>query len=549
MGLLEMQKIVRIFNIGVLVVSLLVPLGLFLNRFLIPDTAYDTINYHLFLGYSALQTQNNKFEFYPAGIHNFSPVLEIPGSALMKISGYRWGSIGSTVFLYLSVLLIYLIFRLYQLKLKVLDCWWWGLMFGSAFLSFEAFLQIATYFVDIEVAFWSLLGCYLLLKYEKNKNIWTLVSSAIVLSLLFWGKMTSGYILPAYFGFLVYVLVTDKKLEWQKKIGRLILAGALVVSLSVPSWYQNYRQTGNPVFPYYNSIFKSNFFPTINFVQEEAGGTTLLQRLFWGLASIKYPDRLGQVHNLFNDYKISIYFILALVILGWSWVKKDKELVKLSVFYLLMYEIWGLLFGYLRYGIFLEFLGGVILLIWMTKLTGLKKYLIILPILGIMLFLGKRIINYSLAYDLSFRPGYFYNRFSYFKETANINNNMIAVNSELVNKYRPKVYLNCATPDLGYQVMSNLAKLPVLNIDQLSYSGMTDNQNYIEKSRELLKKEIPGKTVNFVTITTTGGLDVNDSECLANLKSHGYKISEEEGTNFLGYQGQKLNVIFGEFSW
>lgn len=543
------KKIVKIFNVGILVAVLLVPLLIFLNRFLIPDVSFDSLNYHLYLGFKGLNSGNNQFEFYPTGIHNFASILDMPGYLLMRILGYRVGAVGSLIFLYLSIYVLYKIFRLYRPTYKVLDSWWWGIAFGSVFISFEVFLQIATYLVDIEVAFWSLWGVYLLLKYELSRRLRTLVISAVVISLVFWGKMTSGYILPGYFLYLVYILISDKKLIWRQKIARLFLAGLVVVSLSIPFWYQNYVKSGNPIFPYYNQIFKSIYFPMANFEQEEAGGTTNLQKIFWGVASIKNYQRLGQVHDLFNDYKINIYYLAAIVIFLWALVKKDKSLIILSAFYWITFEIWGWEFGYLRYGIFLEFLGGIILLIWLTGLKGGKKYLIILPILGIMLLQGKRIVNLSLAYDLSFRPGYFYNHFSYFKELPNINKSMITINQELVKKYQPQVYLNCAIPQMSYLVLSEFSDLPVLSIDQSTYTGMSNNQWYRGKAAEMLKNKVKGDVVNFVTITTEKGLNVNSGGCLNTLKDNNYKVLDSEETSFLGYQGQKLKVIYGQFNW
>lgn len=43
----------------------------------------------------------------------------------------------------------------------------------------------------------------------------------------------------------------------------------------------NYVCTGNPVFPYYNSIFKSVYFSANNFKDVRWGGTNLLEKIFW----------------------------------------------------------------------------------------------------------------------------------------------------------------------------------------------------------------------------------------------------------------------------
>jgi len=131
------------------------------------------------------------------------------GFLLMKLFGYRLGSIGSLVFLYLSIWVVYKIFRLYQPKFNVLDHWWWGLVFVSIFLSFEAFMQLATYLVDIEVTFLNLLCIYYLFRYEICKNIKFLLFSALTFAILIYGKMTSWYFILPYFFYVFLVLLND----------------------------------------------------------------------------------------------------------------------------------------------------------------------------------------------------------------------------------------------------------------------------------------------------------------------------------------------------
>jgi hypothetical protein len=370
------------------------------------------------------------------------------------------------------------------------------------------------------------------------------------MSVLFLGKMTGGYILPAYFIYLIWILWNDKKNNWKIKFGKLALSGFLVILLSIPFWWENYQKTENPVFPYYNSVFKSDYYPEVNFTQDKSGGDTTSDKLFWGVVSIKRPGKLGQVHDLFHDYKINIYFVVALVILVWVVAKKDKEMYRLVIFYLIAYESWAWVFGYLRYAIPLEFLGGIILFLTLSKLKTRWAWLVILPFFGLMFLQSKRVVNLSLAYDISFRPGYFYNRLSYPKEAVNFSKNKIEVDKNLTEKYQPQIFLNCASPDMSYYTLSDFSSLPVFNIDKRAYSIITDKQIYMDKQKELLQKKISNVlTVRFVTIAAKSGLNEFYDECMDNLKQRGYTILDEEETDFLGYEPHNLMVIFGEFYW
>lgn len=543
------KKSIKYFNVVLLVIGLLIPLLLFLNRFLIPDVSFDSLNYHLFLGQRGIETENKQFEFYPTGIHNFSSILEIPGFLLMKMFGYRIGSISTLIFLYLSIIVLYKIFRLFQPKYKILNQWWWGFFFVSCFLSYEAFLQIAIYFTDIQVAFLTLLSLYLLLKFEKNKRFSDLILSAISLGVLFLGKMTAGFFFVPYFGYLFVVLLENKSYSWQQRINRLLLTGIIAISFSFPSFLKNYELTRNPIFPYYNTIFKSKLYPEVSYTQESSGGDTVLDKIFWGVISIWRSEKLGQAHDLFNDYKINIYFITTILIIFWSIKKRDKSLLKLSILYLVTYEVWAWVFGYLRYGIALELWGGLILLLWFTKIKSIKKYFIVFPLFVLMVLQNKRVVNLALAYDLSFRPGYFYNRQTYIKELKNINTNMIEVDEKYIKENNPKIYLNCAVPSMSYYVLSDFNKLPVLNIDEEFYAGMSKNKKYEEFSTKLLKDKYSEKKINFVTIVANSGLNTNYEQCLKNLKSRNIKITKEIDSNFLNYENQKLKIIFGEINW
>ena len=124
-----------------------------------------------------------------------------------------------------------------------------------------------------------------------------------------------------------------------------------------------------------------------------------------------------------------------------------------------------------------------------------------------------------------------------------------SIDKDIIEKYQPQVYLNCASPNMSYLVLSDFANLPVVNIDRRAYLSMTGNSFYVKKQKELLSKNIKNLPINFVTIAANTGLNEFYDECVANLKSKNFKIEETVDSTFLGFQGQKLKVIFGQFNW
>ena len=544
-----MDKTIKYINIFILVAGLLIPFFIFINRFLIPDISFDSINYHLYNGYKTVNYQNSKYEFYPTGIYSFSRILDFPGFVLRNFLGYRLGSIGSLVYLYMSVLILYKIFRFYEPKYELLNKWWSGIMLTSTFLSYEMFFQLATYYVDIEVAFLMLVSIYFLLKYERTKKILDLRRSSFVVSVFVLGKMTTWYILLPYFGYLSMILCLDKKQNIKQKLVRLISIGVISLILVIPWWYKNLLQTGNPVFPFYNKIFKSGYYVSQNFSQNSMfGGRNIMERVFWGVLSINNPTRLGEGHDLYNDFKINIYFILIIVVFLWSWRKRNKKLLKLSGFYLGIYLFWAIVFGYLRYGMVLELLGGLILIVWFSEINFRNRNLIIIPIVLLMIYTGKNVVLKSLKYEVSWRAGLVTLGRDYFNNIKYLNTNEIGVN-ENGKEVKDLVYLNCSVPNLGFMVLSKYRNLPVINIDRRSGTDLVTNGNYKEKIKKNISSITSSSKINFVTIAGSGGLINQKNDCEETLIKIGATITDQiKVDNFLGYDNQKLNVIYGNLT-
>lgn len=520
-------------TVALLMFGLAIPLLLFLNRVLIPDVSADSLNYHLYLGFKGFNIDNSQYEFYPTGIHNFSPILDMVGYGLNAILGYRLGTLFSLAAIYLAILALYKLLRLFEPDFKILGELGATFLFVSSFLSFELFLGIGSYYNDGLIAATSLWVIYWLFKFIKfggNKNLYL---ASAMLSVLVWGKQTNLYLALAFGITLIYLWI-------KKKIGlKKIIIAVLITGLLPSIWYfKNWQITGNPVFPFYNAIFKSQYFESVSFKETQFGGKDLWQKINWGLYSAFDPPRLGQVHDLFNDYKINIYWaagIVGLILLrsGLAW------------FYVVLFILWGLMFGYLRYGLILEFLGGLILLLVYAKFKNNRwRYLIFLPLMLVLLVQNKRVVNMSLAYDIAFRQGYFYNRASYPKEINNLWVNKIEVKNS--SNFKTDVYLNCAFGGMSYYVLSPFNNLPVLNVENRVYGSMTNNPKYIDESFDKLKLKLGNKQViRFITIAAREGMNTEYGTCFNNLKSKGWVVDGETEATFLHYGPQKLSIITG----
>jgi hypothetical protein len=179
---------------------------------------------------------------------------------------------------------------------------------------------------------------------------------------------------------------------------------------------------------------------------------------------------------------------------------------------------------------------------------GKYRYVIVLPLLAWLLIQNKRVVNMSLAYDISFRQGFFYNQLSYPKELNKLKINKIAVNKN-VSDFGPNIYLNCAIGGMSYYALSPFNNLPVINIDTKAYSQMTGNLEYKKMVIERVLPYLADKSeIKFVTIAAETGLNTEYESCLKNLKDKGWIVGGIDKTTFLGFENQRLNVIYGRIN-
>jgi len=154
----------------------------------------------------------------------------------------------------------------------------------------------------------------------------------------------------------------------------------------------------------------------------------------------------------------------------------------------------------------------------------------------------------SLAYDISFRPGYYYNRNTYFDKKDSLFDSKIETSKS--NDYNPRVYLNCSVQGMTFYPLSEFNSLPVLNIDKRAYTAMTSNMEYRDEVRNrfslyLDENHISGEELTFVAISTYEGLGAEYENCIRHIEGEGYSILGEEVVDFIDNTDIELRVVYG----
>ncbi len=137
----------------------------------------------------------------------------------------------------------------------------------------------------------------------------------------------------------------------------LLAVVAFLVPLLPVSLYLQ-QQTGSPVFPVLNGIFKSPYWPPNSGWDGRWGAVGFWETLLWPLRITSSPERLSEL-PVYSG-RLSIGFVVALLALFVA--RRDPRLRTLCLITLAGLMLWSATTGYIRYALYLELLAGVVAL-------------------------------------------------------------------------------------------------------------------------------------------------------------------------------------------
>jgi hypothetical protein len=554
-----------------------ITLFLFLKRFVYPDDAFDTINYHFFLGKDGFNSFPYQFkfnEFYPLGMHGFIPFVDMIGYFFYSFLGYRLGTLPSMLSIIGWTVIGYLIIKKISadyIKNKSADLIIVALLIFPVFVIQEGMFQVATYFTDNIYTFILMLFLFILLKFmdeQQEKRVFYYILSLGFLMGLIVTKLTNViYIIPLslFVMYEIYEKNKGDKFEINKKMLWLAAIYAiLILVVNFPIFF-NFSQTGNPIFPYYNGIFKSVYYPQTSW-PFNYGPTTLSQRILYPFYAIKNPTMLGEVKDMFPDVKLLIIFFYVLIAFLFLLIKKKKfsklEKVLLFIFFFSFF-LWQIEFGYSRYGMFLEILGGIISIFLILKFFSEKNGRLFLGVLSFlyiayMLYQSVNICMFNYKYDVSWRPTPSLDEWErlitspkIFQKYTKINGR---INKELKNV---DIVIQCVSPSTTYSsTIKDLENKPVVTVDRGSDYALSDNESYANRRDRIIANYFNKKTLKFaIVFNESGGPDGGNakSKCFDAINQEnkqGEKINIEKSSevgNFIGDSSFKLSILTGEY--
>ena len=333
----------------------LLPLALFAGRHLGSDANYDLLSYHSYIGEAALSGRLGS-DVAPAGLGSFhNPLLDLPGALALRQSVRLF-----TVWLAIQQWVCWLaLWGFVRTVLRERDRPAQLLCLAVALTGSAAMSLSITSFGDWPVAALLLASLTVVLNSHHNARGTSpqpdrrrLVVGGLLAALALAAKLTAA---PFLIGLTVAVVVVAGRRAWLWAGG--FVAG--IAALCLPWWIYLTNRFGNPFFPYYNKIFKSEDGPVSSF-DDSRFGTSSLQDL------VRLPIDFARGTTRYSElvYRDLRWVGVVAALVAWLAVAggtthERKTWRAIGVFGFLGYVLWLVPFGIYRYGLVLELMASV----------------------------------------------------------------------------------------------------------------------------------------------------------------------------------------------
>jgi hypothetical protein len=296
-----------------------VALALACNYVLGKDMAWDTLNYHLYLGYSALNDRFGQDYFAAGPLSYLNPYAYIPFYAMVR-AGLP-ALVICSLFAAVHSIILWLTFELGVIVCPSRD----GhtrVLAGScavalAFMNPILMQQFGSCFADITTAELALGGWLLLAGAVRAPRISRVIYAGLILGAASALKLSNA--LSAISGVAMLIMLP---LGWRGRVRHGFLYGAALgvgfAAVAAPWSYRLVKIFGNPMFPMFNNLFRSPEFTTqttgnaYRFIPDSIG------EALWRPFAMINPMQMVHEELSAPDprYAILVAFVMLLVLRG-----------------------------------------------------------------------------------------------------------------------------------------------------------------------------------------------------------------------------------------
>jgi len=342
-------------------------LFVYLLRAAFPDLSFDVLNYRLLHAERSLRgTLFAPADFFPTPAP-YNPAPDTLTGLFRYALGYRLGTIVNLLALVWSAQIVE---RL--LRPAVRRAWPRAACVLLVMLAEHALFEANTYMID-------LLAVPLLLEATRlalaaggqGGRVGLYARAALLVGISAAFKLTNlTAALPLVVLCAWRALKGPGRLTPRELTRAVLYSVALAAAPLVPFCVYMYAETGNPFLPLFNGFFKSPYWPTGGGWDARWGPESFWQTFVWPVLVLFEPAR----HSELAVYsgRLSLGFLVALAGLAFLW--RDARARTLSLLFLASSLLWsagGM--GYSRYGLYLEVLAGVVVVVVAASLLNDKN--------------------------------------------------------------------------------------------------------------------------------------------------------------------------------
>jgi hypothetical protein len=349
--------------------------------FLGQDTNWDLLNYHFYNPYALLNNRMNSFDYAPAQLQTFlNPLFDFPSYAIL-------------IFIKNPLLVTFLlgcisgipIFLVYKISLQVLNLdstKKFNLIYsliatiigatGAAYLS-----TLGTVFTETISCILVLFSLLLMLAHINDKaNSFSVIASGLAIGIAVGGKLTN---IPFAIGLTFCIIFSPLDSRGKFRALFLFLSFAFLgLCASISYWsYLLYENFKNPIFPFFNQYFQSEWASYSSFSDLRFLPKTIFEWIFypiyWAFSSSSISAEVS-----FRDPRIAFVFIIILISIP-IFIFNDKHnkpsnkpkinLLPIISFFIVSYIFWIAKFGIYRYLLPLELISGIIAIALVVSIT------------------------------------------------------------------------------------------------------------------------------------------------------------------------------------
>ena len=346
------------------------------------DGNWDLKNYHLYNAYSFMNDRllydiGTPIQWY------LNPLVDLPYYFFVtyladypKIIAFLQGTyLGALLFVFYKILSSIFYFNSkHQILLAIMSLI--GGISGSIVIS-----ELGTTFNDIQISLLVFIGLYILIKNINGSG--SIDKKYLIFAFCFFGIVAGLKLTASLYGLAALIAVFfSVKNKFQSMLYGII--SSFLGFITTGGYWASlmYSKFSNPIFPFYNHIFKSDWYSYSSGSDGRWFPKSITEWIFYPFFWIT-GNHSVVTEVFFADARILIGLISSLILIAFLLLNKSnnlifpkQKLILISVFYLASYIVWIKLFSYYRYAMVLEILGIFMMIICIVVILKTNyKYL------------------------------------------------------------------------------------------------------------------------------------------------------------------------------